>query len=127
MVIFYDNYNTIIKFYSFFHYKSIFFKFLGSFNQFDRSDKGYITANDFRSVLNNQGSQGGRFSGISRKEAEDLVLRFDTNGDDRVSWREFVRFVEDRMRLHTDIKSTISRIQKKLKQETNNGYVYKKN
>ena len=99
---------------------------LGSFNQFDRSDKGYITANDFRNVLNNQGSQGGRFSDISRKEAEDLVLRFDTNGDDRVSWREFVRFVEDRMRLHTDIKSTISRIRKKLKQETNNGYVFQK-
>ena len=38
----------------------------------------------------------------------------------------FVRFVEDRMRLHTVIKSTISRIRKKLKQETNNGYVLKK-
>lgn len=80
-----------------------------AFENFDRNDKGYITASDFRDALRSSG-----YGDLSKREAEDLVIRFDNNGDDRVSWREFVRFVEDRMRLHSDISDVINRIKKKL-------------
>jgi Ca2+-binding EF-hand superfamily protein len=82
-----------------------------AFESFDRADKGYINANDFRSALS---SLNGYREGLTKREAEDLVLRFDNNGDDRVSWREFLTFVEDRMRLHEDIRDVVDRVQKKL-------------
>jgi Ca2+-binding EF-hand superfamily protein len=84
-----------------------------AFARFDRDDKGYINASDFRNAL----SEGG-FGLLNQRESEDLVLRFDTNGDDRVSWREFVRFVEDRMRMHQDVSGVVDRIQKKLVRAT---------
>jgi Ca2+-binding EF-hand superfamily protein len=80
-----------------------------AFRKLDTRDDGYITAADFREAMRDAG-----YGTLSKREAQDLVLRFDENGDDRVSYREFVTFVEDRMRLYTDMGDVVDRVQKKL-------------
>ena len=83
-----------------------------AFRRLDTRDDGYITARDFRDAMRDAGFD------LTKREAEDLVLRFDTNGDDRVSYREFVNFVEDRMRLYGDMGDVVDRVQKKLMRES---------
>eukprot|EP00946_MAST-07B_sp_MAST-7B-sp1_P000763 g763.t1 len=80
-----------------------------AFRRIDTRDDGYITAADFREAMREAG-----YGSLTKREAQDLVLRFDTNGDDRVSYREFVTFVEDRMRLYEDMGDVVDRVQKKL-------------
>ena len=75
-----------------------------AFEKIDRDDKGYITARDFQDAVQNIGLA------LTRRDAVDLMVRFDENGDDRISYREFIHFVERRMRLHEDMSDVILRV-----------------
>ena len=85
-----------------------------AFERIDRSDKGYITARDFYNCL--MDIHG--FKNVTKDECKQIMLRFDENGDDKVSYREFIRFIEKRMRLHTDMSDVIDRFKRKFQDRT---------
>jgi len=85
-----------------------------AFERIDRSDKGYITARDFYNCL--MDIHG--FKNVTKEECKQIMLKFDENGDDKVSYREFIRFIEKRMRLHTDMSDVIDRFKRKFQDRT---------
>ena len=58
------------------------------------------------------------FKNVTKDECKQIMLRFDENGDDKVSYREFIRFIEKRMRLHTDMSDVIDRFKRKFQDRT---------
>ena len=76
--------------------------------------EGYITARDFYNCL--MDIHG--FKNVTKDECKQIMLRFDENGDDKVSYREFIRFIEKRMRLHTDMSDVIDRFKRKFQDRT---------
>lgn len=59
-----------------------------AFRELDEDDSGSVDADEFRRAMRNLGLR------LSSAELRQLMNLFDANGDDRISYREFVDFVE---------------------------------
>lgn len=58
-----------------------------AFRKFDANGDGYITAIEFRFVMNGLGEN------LTEKEAEEIIKEVDINGDGRISYQEFVKLM----------------------------------
>ena len=61
-----------------------------AFRELDADDSGYIDSREFSSAMKHMGLR------LSSAELRQIMNLFDANGDDRISYREFIDFVEVR-------------------------------
>ena len=96
-----------------------------AFKRFDRDNKKFVTGREFGKVLK---SNGFEFTDV---EIDMIMMRFDIDGEDRITFADFMEFIDQRVRkfskvdkLHTKIRQKIKKAAKKTGSAKNVGAIF---
>eukprot|EP00943_MAST-04B_sp_MAST-4B-sp1_P004860 g4860.t1 len=96
-----------------------------AFKKFDRDNKKFVTGREFAKVLKSNGFE------FSKHEIDMIMMQFDVDGDDRITFRDFMDFIDQRVKkfskvdnLHTKIRTKIKKSAKKSGSAKNVGAVF---
>ena len=96
-----------------------------AFKRFDRDNKKFVTGREFAKVLKSHGFE------FTKHEVDMILMQFDVDGDDRITFSDFMDFIDQRVRkfskvdsLHTKIRQKIKKSAKKSGSAKNIGAVF---